>query len=60
MKHLFALVLWLLPCTLCAYTFRGNVVSEDGSVLEFTNIAVSHSEDSMFFYRKRDRQCRAF
>ena len=21
MKHLFALVVWLLPCTLCSYTF---------------------------------------
>lgn len=51
MKHLFALALWLLPSTLCAYTFRGNVVSEDGSRLEFANIAVSHLTDSTFFYR---------
>lgn len=49
MKHLFTLAVWLLPCTLCAYTFRGNIVSEDGRGLEFTNIAVSHSNDSTFF-----------
>lgn len=49
MKHLFALVVWLLPCTLCSYTFRGTVVSEDGRGLEFTNIAVSNSADSTFF-----------
>lgn len=49
MKHLFALAVWLLPCTLCAYTFRGNVADADGSGLEFANIAVSHSEDSTFF-----------
>lgn len=49
MKHLFALVLWLLPYTLFAYTFRGDVVDADGRGLEFTNIAVSHSEDSAFF-----------
>ena len=49
MKHFFALALGLLPCTLCAYTFRGNVAGADGSRLEFTNIAVSHSEDSTFF-----------
>lgn len=51
MKHLFALVVWLLPCTLCSYTFRDTVVSEDGSRLEFANIAVSHLTDSTFFYR---------
>lgn len=51
MKHLFALVVWLLPCTLCSYTFRDTVVSEDGRGLEFANIAVSHLTDSTFFYR---------
>ena len=49
MKHLFALAVWLLPCTLCSYTFRDTVVSEDGRGLEFTNIAVSNSADSTFF-----------
>ena len=49
MKHLFALALWLSPCTLCAYTFKGSVADTDGNRLEFTNIAVSHSKDSTFF-----------
>lgn len=49
MKHLFALVLWLSPCTLCAYTLSGNVADADGNRLEFTNIAVSHSDGKTFF-----------